>query len=186
MIDAQKSILENIRVVSGQLNRASVDHKHPFRFLTLCTVSEDLLPEARMVVLRKCDGLNEVRIFTDRRSQKVAALKSNPNCRLFFWHPKQRVQISLLATTVTLENESIAKSLNDESAKQYNSVVSPGSVIQHPKDAWVHDRNLTRENFYEIICSVREFDALQLRKNGHLRIKGKLGESGWELNWISP
>ena len=186
MLDAQKSLQENFNEIIGQLKRAVADKKHPFRFLTFCTVSPNIKPEARNVVLRSVTGQNTFVIYTDVRSQKVASLKSNPICSLFFWHPQQKVQVSFTAKTELHSNSKLATHLDEFSARQYNCKQEPGAVINRPADAWEFDNERTVENFCEIHCSLIEVDILKLQKNGHIRMKGSKSTGSWNFNWIAP
>jgi len=75
LISKTNGLKENLHLVFEALKRATTDKDHPFRFLTLGTASGAGIG-LRKVVLRKVDEQNHCSIYTDKRSGKIADLKS--------------------------------------------------------------------------------------------------------------
>ena len=77
--------LENILLdCKKQLNGALNHKKHPFRYFTLASISENGTPNLRTVVLREFNANKfQLSIFTDARSKKVEELKLNQNGKFF-------------------------------------------------------------------------------------------------------
>ena len=60
------------------------------RWIQLATVSEKNEPRLRTVVFRGWHQDSSMIIFTDRRSEKIGHLKSNPNACLLYTSPSPR------------------------------------------------------------------------------------------------
>ena len=68
------------------------------RWIQLATVSEENEPRLRTVVFRGWHKDSSMIIFTDRRSEKIGHLKSNPNAEIlwFFFRKKAKVSFKVV------------------------------------------------------------------------------------------
>ena len=62
------------------------------RWIQLATVSEENEPRLRTVVFRGWHKDSSMIIFTDRRSEKIVHLKSNPNAEILWFFLKTNSQ----------------------------------------------------------------------------------------------
>ena len=101
--------LENILLdCKKQLNGALNHKKHPFRYFTLASISENDTPNLRTVVLREFNANKfQLSIFTDARSKKVEkdSKKANKVVRMF----QRRFNISANHYTKALFRKEIAE-----------------------------------------------------------------------------
>ena len=65
------------------------------------------MPALRTIVLRKViEDQRSILFFTHSQSAKVKQLDANPACSLLVYHPKQQIQIRLMASAnVHLDEE---------------------------------------------------------------------------------
>ena len=70
----------------AQISRGKADKKSPARHPTFVTSSADGFPNARTLVMRRCDRKNnQIEFHTDNASSKMLALKENPRAGIHFW-----------------------------------------------------------------------------------------------------
>lgn len=82
-----------------QLRKAADDPAHPFRNVTLATLSPDGHPQARYLILRGADAdARTLELHTDIRSTKWTELAANPQISVLAYDPEARVQIRLTGT----------------------------------------------------------------------------------------
>lgn len=172
----------------SELGRGGVDRKHPFRLTTLSTVDRSGTPDMRMVVMRKFDQSTlQLRIYTDRRSNKVLQLAQQPLATLLFWNPRKRLQVKLKVHFEELPQEEAAqlyKQLPEQGVSSYNTSLAPGQVVPSPTDAWQQQTPPNDRHFLVLTATILELEALQLKNQDHLRAKytfeeGKLQQSEW-------
>jgi len=190
MLFAQENSLEEVfQSVKHELHRGALDPKHPFRFVTLVTKSENGV-DARYVVVRSVDAELNFFLFTDDRTSKVAQLTSFPEMVLLFYHPAKRTQIKITGKAELRRNDGLSATfwskVQGDSQKAYNQVVAPGTKLQNPEEAFVWNEPLTAANFTLIQVKPSKIEALQLNENGHLRASFTLGTNEWEKSWIAP
>jgi hypothetical protein len=176
------------RLCIGQLARGIQQKNHPFREVAMSTAAD--IPNIRMVVLRKLEQTPlSILVYTDSRSDKIAELKANPHATFLFWHPTSKFQLKLKTKVVTHHKDKIAiehyKAIGERGRESYNTEQAPGSAI----DAEKAPETLLKEKFDDrefcvLECIVFEMEALQLRREGHIRALFSL-ESG-EQNFIVP
>lgn len=83
------------------LGAAVKDLKNPFRYLTLCTIADDSIPRARLLVLRNViTREHRLEFQTDIRSPKWQELKNNACATVLGFDPEQRLQIRLEGTAI--------------------------------------------------------------------------------------
>ena len=185
----ENSLEEIFQSVKHELHRGALDAKHPFRFVTLATKSENGV-DARYVVVRSIDEELNIFFFTDGRTSKVKQLVSFPDMALLFYHPAKRTQIKILGKALIHSNDEFKakfwSKIQVEGQKAYNQILVPGSAIQDPSEAFAWNEPLTVTNFTLIQVKPIEIDALQLKGNEHLRVLFKLQENRWKKKWIAP
>jgi hypothetical protein len=174
------------QTVLHELNRGALDPKHPFRFPTLATAGTNF-PQVRTVVLRQLTTNVEFLMYTDYRSAKVQDLLKIPRVSLLFYHPKKQVQVRVKAlATIHVEDELAQehwKLVSEKRQLEYKSGLSPGTRIENPELGW--ETQEESAYFSVLKFSPLSIEALQLAKNGHLRIQFELA-SGWQGNWLVP
>ena len=87
-----KSFEEIYNHILGEIQRGSVDRKHPFHLCFLSTINNSTgFPDSRTVVLRKVDRDGFVlRVHTDVRSEKIKHIKFCRNTHLLFYNQKTK------------------------------------------------------------------------------------------------
>lgn len=158
--------------------------KHPFRYFCLATFG-DTYPEARTVVLRDLTKENELVIFTDKRSQKIKQLKTNPNASALFYHPKKLLQLKVNGKLQLIlsgkEYDDYKSRIQGNSEKDYLTTQTPGSEIKQPNEVTYQD-----EMHFALLKLVPEtFEILQLKRPNHIRCKFEKA-SGWKGSFITP
>ena len=190
MLFSSKNTLEEIWVdVKHEIHRGAIDRKHPFRFLTLCTVSESN-PDARYVVLRAVDDALSLYIYTDYRTEKIKDLQDNNQCTLIMYHPQKRIQLRVYGQALVHHKNDTSKehwsNVQGEAQKAYNPSISPGVSISDPQQAYEWPENLTDSYFTVLEIRPHTIDALQLNNMEHLRASFKREKDQWIKAWIAP
>jgi len=167
------------------INRSVADTKSPGRYPTLATVSKDLLPETRTVVLRKANRSTSVlEIHTDTQTEKVNALRQNPNASLHMWLPKRRLQIRI-NVIVKIQTGSIIKKRWEEvpqkSRVSYGTIPTSGSAIKEPL---AYDQTPSMERFAVLECNVEKIELLHLGKNHTRAVYQAI--TNWTGAWLAP
>lgn len=191
MIDPKRSPDENLRELQEYLKRGASDPKFPFRYATLSTSEAGSgVPSARMLVLRDIDDEGCFVMFSDLRSEKIHELRRNPQVHLMFWHPRKQVQIGINAEVQLHQKDSLAEqymhSVSAHGKQQYTSINSPSTPVDSPEAGLKHDKDLFESNFCILRARPWRFTALQLRREGHLRLRFQKAGNTWEGGWITP
>jgi len=172
------------------LERATVDRKHPFRFCYLATTQVDHVPAQRMVVLRSIMPFNKLLIFTDHRTPKVQEIKLQNQVSLLFYHPDKQLQIRLQANAMIHHQDALClrewSKLNDHSKTDYQSVIAPGADLLDTDGYNSHDASLGSTYFSIISLEPKNIDVLQLQPNGHKRIVGQFESREWTGRRVVP
>ncbi len=168
-----------------QLAAAPRDRAHAWRTPVLAT-TDGHVADARSVILREVDPLTQqLRIFCDQRSPKVAQLLSHPGGTLVMWSPAPAWQLRC-RVRLTLEDDGLAVSSRwarvklSPAAQDYLSPLAPGMPLQAAAVP-SHDA-VARTNFAVINAQVQTIDWLELHPDGHRRavFEGSLGR------WVQP
>lgn len=176
------------KILIHELQKGYQEADHPFRYVGLGTLGEHG-PEVRTVVLREFEKILDMYVFTDFRSDKVKELRANPVATLHFYHPKKRAQIRVKAKTEIHHQDLVCaafwNTLKSDSAKGYQSVLSPGTEISDPKEAF-HWSTQTGDQFFTVLRFIPEsIEALQLDGLKHLRILFSKNRD-WNGYWLAP
>jgi pyridoxamine 5'-phosphate oxidase len=181
-LDSPPDIWQSIK---HELHRGALDPKHPFRFVNLGTFGNGF-PQVRTVVLREVTPEVEFLIFTDFRSEKVKEIQSTPQVALHFYHPKKMMQIRVEAKAEIYFEDELSerhwKRIPAARRTEYMGILPPGNQILSPNPGW----DLGQKSFFTILkISPQRIEALQLRKEGHLRIQFEI-EKDWKAQWLVP
>ncbi len=106
--------------------------------MTLATVDEQGIPDARIVLLKGFDEQGFV-FFTNYNSRKGQELEANPNaCLVFFWKELERqVRVTGVAEKISME-ESIAYFNSRPDGSKIGAWASPQSIVVAGK-AWLKE-----------------------------------------------
>ncbi len=193
----------SIADILSELTRATVDKRHPFRYPVLGTVSNSVSSSLRIVVLRKLYG-NEAKLFfhTDLRSKKVSEIREKNQTSFLFYHPKKQLQLIIKATAIVHYKNDVSlrfwKSSSANSVKGYTGKKTPGTFSSeyNPNLQPVFFENVENlslvekgyENFVLIENNIVSIEALQLRRNGHIRMLFQYDSdtNEWKDDYLIP
>ncbi|UZO79332.1 pyridoxamine 5'-phosphate oxidase family protein [Aquimarina sp. ERC-38] len=161
--------------------------KHAFRYATLATVA-DGLPFQRTIVLRDVTDTNDLLIYTDERSKKVAQLKRNKNASLLFYDHNRLTQV-ILRGTISIETkgegvEERWQKVRERSQKDYITSLGPGIPVDNPDQVTY----LKEQNYFTILNFVPdEIEYLRLKRPNHIRALFTKSESEeWDMTFLVP
>ena len=169
----------------AQIYRGKADKKSPARHPTFVTSSADGFPNARTLVMRRCDQKNnQIEFHTDTASSKMFALKENPCAGIHIWLPKVQLQIQMdVIVAVKVGDITIPywRDVPTNSKVAYGTIPSPGSVIEGPFD---YDHAPDQKRFAVLVCHIQLIQLLLLG-NKHIRAQYKKA-TDWQGEWLSP
>ncbi len=181
-------------IVLRELKKGTSDSKHDFRYLSLATVDpEKQEPSIRMLVLREVDNNWSFILYTDARTAKVDELLKNDKASLLFWHSYHKVQVTVKTNIrVHHKNETALdywkKDVHSQAQKAYTPIVSPGTPIEQPEDAYKWPDEYTPANFCVLECIAKELQLLQISGKEHIRhhFTRPDADKDWSGGWIAP
>ena len=148
----------------AQIYRGKADKKSPARHPTFVTSSADGFPNARTLVMRRCDQKNnQIEFHTDNASSKMFDLKENPRAGIHIWLPKVQLQIQMDVIVevkvgdITIKNW---RNVPTNSRVAYGTIPSPGSVIEGPFD---YEHAPDQKRFAVLLCDIQ---SIQLTASG--------------------
>ena len=157
------------------------------RWIQLATVSEENEPRLRTVVFRGWHKDSSMIIFTDRRSEKIGHLKSNPNAEILWFFLKTKSQYRFKGKISELrDNKNYWNTLSDNSRSSW-FWGSPGEKI-NPKlqsDYKIFPNLPKPENFVVLKCDIESVDLLVLKDPIHKRYLWDK-KNRWEKTEINP
>ena len=179
-------MLNNICVNVKQLGLNPKPKKnHPFRYVTLSTVSPDGLPEARVVVLRHFDATSfTFTIYTDARTPKrLNHLNSTPTVELLFYDHRKLTQIRVKATYEDQKHDKALFEKQHEAAqKDYTTAVPPGSPLKG-----MDQLEYTKENYFTVLTfKAVQIDYLRLKRPNHQRAIFNFNAGQWDGGFVTP
>lgn len=191
--------LDQVRNDCAQrLARASRDRKSPLHTPVVVTADVD----ARVMVLRAFDAAAwTLRLHTDARAPKAAAIAVDPRVAVVFYDKAAKIQIRALGTgrietDGPLADAAWAQSTNF--ARRCYLGDGPGIISAAPTSGLPsafegvepNDDQLlpARENFAVLLITILELDWLYLAHTGHMRAKMRRASSDaeWRGNWAAP
>lgn len=172
------------------LELATLDRKHPFRFCYLATTEVDNVPAQRMVVLRSILPTNEMLIFTDYRTPKVQQIKQQDQVSLLFYHPGRQLQIRFQAIASIHHQDALClqewSKLSDHGKNDYQTTLPPASNLSNSEHGPIHNPELGSNFFSTISLKPINIDVLQLSRAGHQRMVGQFENGEWTGSSVMP
>lgn len=175
----------------GRLARGVADRRSPFHTPTLATVAPDGAPEARTLVLRGFDAASRrIRLHTDARSGKVAALAREPRCQLHLYDAGAKLQLRLSGVAALHGGDEVAaaawQASRDASRMIYAVEPGPGTPVAAPPAA-PDDAAAGAARFRVILLRFDRLEWLELAHAGHRRARFDWqGEGPPAATWLVP
>lgn len=166
-----------------ELLRATVDRHHDWRTPVLATIGLDGLAQARTVVLREVRRAHDqLLIYTDSRSPKVAELLAQPKASLLCWSPRLHWQLRLqMRFSVSLNDDEASAAWErvrqSPSASDYLAARAPGQRL-----AEAPEPELDAPQLAVLLGEVLSMDWLELSRAGHRRAK----LDAQRVEWLVP
>jgi pyridoxine/pyridoxamine 5'-phosphate oxidase len=166
-----------------ELLRASVDRHHDWRTPVLATIGLDGLAQARTVVLREVRrASDQLLIYTDSRSPKVAELLAQPIASLLCWSPRLHWQLRLQMRFSVSRHDAEASAAwervrQSPSASDYLAARAPGQRLAETPEPWLDAPQLA-----VLRGEVLSMDWLELSRAGHRRAK----LDAQRVEWLVP
>jgi pyridoxamine 5'-phosphate oxidase len=165
--------------LAGELTAATASARHGLHLPTLATIGIDGTAEARTVVLRHVDAAaREIRLHSDIRSPKVAAMRRDPRVALHWYDPALRVQVRMPVVATIHHGDAVAAAAWAASAAMsracYAAAHGPGTPIAafaeaSPAPADGDDAGL--RHFAVVACRFEIVELLCLHAGGHQRVR---------------
>ena len=157
------------------------------RWVQLATVSEKNEPRLRTVVFRGWHKDSSMIIFTDRRSEKIKHLKSNPNAEILWFFLQTKSQYRFKGKIRELsDNKNYWDTLSEKSKSSW-FCGSPGEKI-NPKlrsDYEILSNLHKSENFVVLNFEIDSVDLLKLEEPIHKRYLWEKIQK-WKKKEINP
>lgn len=197
MFDSHDACLIDCR---DRLIRAPRDRKSPLHTPVIVTADVD----ARVMVLRAFDAAEwTLRLHTDSRAPKAAAIGADPRIAVLFYDKGAKIQIRARGTGAILRDGAevdAAWQASTRFARRCYLGEGPGALSDTPtsglppefEGAEPDEAQLVpaRENFALLKITLTALDWLYLAHTGHVRAQfSRMQESGalrWEGRWVSP
>ena len=189
-LDSRQAVLA---YVHEQLSAAVDDPAHGWHWPAMSTGHE-----SRVVVLRAYRAVaGELLWYTDRRSDKVQQLATDPTCGLLFYHAAHRTQLRLQASVREVRDETVRRARWDgvgQSARaNYATAAAPGApqpaaTTDLPDGFPALDEAAVARaygNFAIYACTYGRADFLQLLDVGAYRARWS-GCDGWGFTFVTP
>lgn len=193
VISESMSPISALNACKNRLSSILSETGHEFRFFSLATLQkQNPAPYSRMVVMRSFDSDWTIRFYTDFRSDKIGQLQQNPEASLLFWSSSERLQLRFgVHCKIHHQNKISEKawdSIRGDSTKDYTSKISPGTVIDHPGEAYDWPDEPFSENFTVVDCIPYRLKVLQLDGYRHrsLQYLRETVNDTWQGSWIAP
>ena len=170
--------------------------KHPFHIFTVSTVKNNK-PDSRSVVLRTVDKENKsISFHTDLRSKKILQIKESENICALFYDKDSKIQLRIYGSAIKETNSLLIKekwnSSKEMSKLCYLNKISPGEVINEPKDYLYGKEELNNiklgiKNFSIINIKISQIDWLSLNHEGHQRMLiNYTSNNKIDFDWVAP
>ena len=157
------------------------------RWIQLATVSEKNEPRLRTVVFRGWHKDSSMIIFTDRRSEKIGHLKSNPNAEILWFFLKTKMQYRFKGKISELIDKKKYWYTLSKKSKSSWFWGSPGEKINpNVQSSYEIKTNLPKsENFAVLNFEIDSVDLLKLEQPVHKRYLWEKIKK-WEKVEINP
>ncbi|WP_372619708.1 pyridoxamine 5'-phosphate oxidase family protein [Falsiroseomonas sp.] len=173
-----------------RLARGVADRRSPFHTPTLATIGADGAPEARTLVLRGFEPASrQLRLHSDARSGKVAALARDPRCQLHLYDAAAKLQLRL-SGRAALHDDALADAAWRDSRQSsrmcYAVEPGPGTPVAAPPPA-PRDAEAGRGWFRVILLRFDRLEWLELAAAGHRRARFDWpAEAPLAATWLVP
>ena len=178
-------LVASIDATWSWIGRAPHSWRHPMRAPTCITGGPDG-PRGRTMILREV--LDESLIFfTDARSPKVLALRSNPRGALHGYDGKRKFQVQSSGVFQPIVDHPRLATWRDRGLKRfedYGSPDVPGQPLSTPKALATLER--AREQFLVLAFVPQTIEYLQLSSQGHRRAEWSVQSGVWTLRHLVP
>lgn len=183
------------------LQDACANRHSPLRTLSLASLTEDGWPEVRTVVFRGFDAQRrQVRMHTDWRSPKVAALRRDPRATLLWYAPGWKLQVRAKATVTVHHQDAVTAACwadsDPRSRRTYSAPQAPGTPTVHGvTDLAPHLAHAiaTEENtaagvahFTVLLAELQTMEWLMLSAEGNRRGCFHAKGDAWRHEWLAP
>jgi pyridoxamine 5'-phosphate oxidase len=169
-----------------ELEKAVHNRHHDWRTPVMATVSSDDSVNARTVVLRQVDQLNQsLMIYTDQRSLKVREIIKQPKAVFAFWSKRLNWQLRVDVEVSVMSDLKILNTLwetvrDSPSAMDYLGTQAPGTSLT--KVIAGQESAIELHHFTVLTAVVKKIDWLELSREGHRR--ALITPDSWE--WLAP
>lgn len=170
-------------LIWSELEKAILNRNHGWRTPVLATIDSMEIPDARTVVLREIDPINQaLTIYTDNRSPKVTQLSDHPDVALVFWCSTINCQLRIQAYARLCNNPEKINQVWQQvrltaSASDYLSLQAPSSPLHH--EGLLSD---SQHSLCIVELHIKSMDWLCLNPHGHKRAKLEKNQ----LTWLTP
>jgi len=169
----------------AQIYRGKADKKSPARQPTFVTSNADGFPNARTLVMRRCDRKNnQIEFHTDTASSKIIELEKNSRAGIHIWLPKVQLQIQMdVVVKIKVGDITIPywNNVPTNSRVSYGTLPSPGNVIKSP---FAYDYAPDQKRFAVLVCHIESIQLLLIGVK-HIRANYKK-TNNWQGEWLSP
>lgn len=167
------------------MRAAPESRRHPMRAPTCITVDAHG-PRGRTMILR--DVLEEHLIFfTDKRSSKVAAVRSNPKGALHGYDRKRSLQIQCSGLFSVIESHPKSARWRAQGLQRFKDYGAPEAPGQpRPKELGTPTLQVARKQFVVIGFTPQRIELLQLSALGHRRAEWCRQHNLWTVRHLVP
>jgi general stress protein 26 len=181
---------------ANRLIRAARDRKSPMHTPVIVTADVD----ARVMVLRAFDvASHTLRLHTDTRAPKAAAIAADPRVAAVFYDKGAKIQIRVRGRARIEAHGPVADAAwaaSTNFARRCYLGEGPGAASDVPTSGLPpefegvepDDGQLipARENFAVLLIDVDTMDWLYLAHTGHIRAQFTRADGAWEGRWVAP
>tara|TARA_Y100001968_G_C19015278_1_gene552521 strand:- start:48 stop:596 length:549 start_codon:yes stop_codon:yes gene_type:complete len=172
-------------LVSAQKKESNISSS---RWLQLATIGLDNSPRVRTVVFRGWSTSYEMKIYTDKRSQKYKELKLNNNVEICWFFSKAKSQFRFRGkSSIEIGKETLHywNQINEESKSMWNWPCPGEDYVIDQKKIPTNTKDMTSKNFALLKIHITEVDQLLLHKPIHVRRRWRF-EKQWIEKRINP
>ena len=159
------------------------------RWVQLATVDSNNSPRVRTVVFRGWSDSYEMKILTDKRSQKYHELESNSNVEICWLFPKSKCQFRLSGISRTdFGTDTLChwEKLNNKAKLMWSWPVPGNLYNNNKKDNLIATNNLEKsDNFILLKIDISNVEQLILSKPIHIRRRW-IRKNNWLEERINP